>query len=48
MPNLNDFYGFQMSGGDSDGGGSNSGCLRPILIFVMVVGMLSCIGKCCG
>ncbi len=43
MPDLNDFYAFKMSGGDSGGG-----CLRPILIAVVVIGLLSLLGQCGG
>lgn len=47
MPDLNDFYAFKMSGGDSGGGGGD-GCLRPILIAVVVIGLLSLLGQCYG
>ena len=45
MPDLNDFYAFKMSGGDSGDGG---GCLRPFLIAVVVIGLLSLLGQCGG
>ena len=45
MPDLNDFYAFKMSGGSS-GGDDGGGCLRPILIAVIVIGILSLIGQC--
>lgn len=44
MPNLNDFYAFKMSGGDSEN--ENSGCLRPVLILVIVVGILNWFSRC--
>lgn len=47
MPNLDDFFIFMMSEGDSEGGGGD-GCLRPILIAVVVIGFLSLLSQCCG
>ena len=47
MPDLNDFYAFKMSDGDS-GGGNGNGCLHTILIAVVVIGLLSLLCQCCG
>ena len=47
MPDLNDFYAFKMSGGDSGGGGGD-GCLSKILIAVVVIGLISLLGQCGG
>ena len=44
MPNLNDFYAFKMSDGDSGDGG----CLSKILIAVVVIGLISLLGQCGG
>ena len=46
MPNVNDFYAFKTS--SSDSGNENSGCLRPILIVVIVVGILNWLSRCGG
>ena len=47
MPDLNDFYTFKMSGGDS-GGSDGDGCLSKILIAVVVIGLISLLGQCSG
>ena len=39
MSDLNDFHTCKMSGGVS--GDSGGGCLRPIIMTVMVIGLLS-------
>lgn len=48
MPDLNDFYAFKMSGGDSGGGGGGDGCLSKILLAVVVIGLISLLGQCGG
>lgn len=46
MPDLNEFYTFKMSGGDSGGGGD--GCLSKVLLAVVVIGLISLLGQCGG
>ena len=48
MPDMNDFHAFKSTSGGSGGGSGGLGCSSGFWVAIVIIGLLTLLGKCSG